>query len=196
MRHLLPIRRIAGTTNEMSDSTLLAACALGETAALGALFDRHYERVRSFLARLSGTDERDLDDLLQATFETLPGAAKRYDGRASVVVWLLGVANNVARHHVRSEVRRKRLGAEVASSREFDSGDAGADVLSRERAKRLHDAILLLPPKLRETFVLVYLEGLPGREVAEILGAREGTVWKRLHEARAQLRQSLEGVYP
>ena len=65
--------------------------------------------MRRFLARMSGTDDRDLDDLVQATFETVPRAARRFGGEAQVRTWLFGVANNVVRHHVRSEVRRKRL---------------------------------------------------------------------------------------
>ena len=180
----------------MSDEALVAACAIGENAALGALFDRYYDSVRRFLARMSGTDDRDLDDLVQVTFETVPRAAKRFDGRASVKTWILGVARNVARHHVRSEVRRKRLSDAVAADPQPASEDATAAVLKRERAEKLQVAIASLPPKLREAFVLVYLEGLPGREVAEIVGAREGTIWKRLHQARARLRKSLGGVYP
>ena len=27
-------------------------------------------------------------------------------------------------------------------------------------------------------------EGVPGKEAAEVLGIREGTLWRRLHEAR------------
>jgi len=44
--------------------------------------------------------------------------------------------------------------------------------------------------------VLVYLEGIAGGEVARLLGVREGTIWKRLFQARARLRESLGGVYP
>jgi RNA polymerase sigma-70 factor (ECF subfamily) len=193
---VVPLRRIEGTPDEMSDEALVAVCAMGERAALGALFDRYHGAVRGFLARLSGTDDRDLDDLVQITFETVPRAARRFDRRSSVKVWLLGVASNVARHHVRSEVRRKRATQAATDERVGETLDGAAQVLGRERAVRLRDAIADLPPKIRETFVLVYLEGVPGREVARLLGTREGTVWKRLHQARALLRQSLEGVMP
>ena len=36
------------------------------------------------------------------------------------------------------------------------------------------------------------LEGIKGVEVARILGMREGTVWRKLHEARIKLRDALE----
>ena len=36
---------------ERSDAALVEACALGDEAALGELFDRHAESLASFLAR-------------------------------------------------------------------------------------------------------------------------------------------------
>jgi len=192
-RTVVSFQRAVGAPAEMSDEALLAACATGDGAALGALFDRHHDGLRRFLGRLSGTDERDLDDLVQATFEVVPRAARRFDGRAPVRTWLFGTAMNVARHHVRSEIRRKRLAAAAAEQPRRD-GDSADDVLARERAARLGDAIAALPVKLRETFVLVYLEGVSGKEAAAILDCREGAIWKRLHEARARLRDALEGV--
>jgi len=191
---LVPFRRVEGAPSHLSDEALVAAARTGEAVALGALFDRHHGAVRRFLDRLSGTDERDLDDLVQMTFEAVPRAARRFDGRAQVRTWLFGVANNVARHHVRSEIRRKRLSEAVAAVPRPESRDASRDVLDHERAARLRAAIGELSPKLREAFVLVYLEEVPGPEAAHVLGIREGALWKRLHEARMRLRTALQGV--
>ena len=191
---VVPLHRKAGTPEEMSDEALVAACGTGETVALGALYDRHATTIRRFLARMSGTDDRDLDDLVQATFEVAARAARNFDGRSAVRTWLLGIANNAARHHVRSEIRRKRLFEAVSLVDAQSPNDPSDDAIVHERAARLHDAILALPQKLRETFVLVYLEGLSGSEAAQALDAREGTIWTRLHEARAKLRVLLEGA--
>ncbi len=195
-RAIVPLHRVAGTVAELSDQALVAACATGESAALGALYDRHAVGVRRFLSRLSGTDDRDLDDLVQATFEMVVRAARTFDGRSAVRTWLLGIANNTARHNVRTEVRRRRLAEAATVYPRVEAGDATTELLDRERAARLREAIAALPLKHREVFVLVYLEGLSGSEVATLVGAREGTIWKRLHEARAQLRKVLEGVRP
>jgi RNA polymerase sigma factor (sigma-70 family) len=196
-RAVVPLIRVEGLPSEMPDEALVAAIGAGASAALGALYDRHHVIVRRFLARLSGTDDRDLDDLVQATFEAVVRAARSFDNRSSARTWLLGIANNTARRHVRTEVRRRKLSEVVTLdlSGAAAVSDPGSDAAARERAVRLQQAILALPPKLRETFVLVYLEGLPGAEVARLLDAREGTIWKRLHEARAKLRGFLEGVW-
>jgi RNA polymerase sigma factor (sigma-70 family) len=193
-RTIVSFQRPAGTADEMSDDALLAACATGDRAALGALFDRHHDGVRRFLGRLSGTDDRDLDDRVQATFEVVPRAARKFDGRAPVRTWLFGTAANVARHHVRSEVRRRRLVETAAAQPRGDGRDTRDEVAAKERAERTREAIAALPVKLREAFVLVYLEGLSGTEAARVLACREGALWKRLHEARSKLRHALEGV--
>jgi RNA polymerase sigma-70 factor (ECF subfamily) len=190
---LVPLRRIEGAADELSDAALVAACGAGELAALGALFDRYHDALRAFLARRTGTDERDLDDLVQATFEALPAAARGFGGRAQVKTWLFGVANNVARHHARAEARRRALSRAAMEAVPVPAGD---ELLTRERAARLRAAIDGLPDAQRETFVLVYLDGIAGGEVAALLGVREGTVWARLHEARARLRAALGGVVP
>lgn len=191
---VIPLRRSVGVPAEMSDEALVAAVATGETVALASLFDRYAHLVRRFLARMSGTDDRDIDDLVQTTFEAVPRAARRFAGQSSVKSWLFGVACNVTRHHIRSEVRRKRALGAVAAAALVRPGDSADPAVERERAARLRDAIAALPAKLREPFVLVYLEGIAGRDAARVIGAREGTLWKRLHQARAELRKLLGGI--
>jgi len=97
---------------------------------------------------------------------------------------------------VRAEIRRKRLSKAAATVPRAEARDATRDVLERERAARLRAAIAELSPKLREAFVLVYLEDVPGPEAAHVLGIREGALWKRLYEARVRLRSALQGVFP
>lgn len=185
---LIPLRRVEGVPEEMSDEALVAACATGERAALGALFDRYHAAVYRFLASRAGTNERDLDDLVQKTFMTVDRCASGFDGRSAVRTWLFGVANNVARHYVRSEIRRKRMLRSVAAPAAPESPELAEQAARREA---LSAAIAELPDKLRETFVLVYVEGMSGVDAARALGCREGTVYKRLHQARNRLRETL-----
>ena len=193
---LLALRRVNGTTADLSDHALVAACAVGESAALGALFDRYHLDVYRFLRRLAGTDDRDLDDLVQATFLEISRSASRFGGTGAVKTWIFGIANNIARHHVRGEIRRKGLAARYA---EWPSGASPAldDVAAaRQLLSRMGDALAALPHDLRAVFVLCDLEDVPGAEAARVLGLREGTLWRRLHNARKRLRQLLEGTRP
>src|SRR5687767_5061415 len=102
-----PARREAAGGEVLSDEALLAACATGDAAALGALFDRFHDAVYRFAARLATTDELARDDLVQATFLEVCRTAHTFRGGSAVKTWILGVAANVARHTLRSEQRRR-----------------------------------------------------------------------------------------
>jgi RNA polymerase sigma-70 factor, ECF subfamily len=189
---LIPLRRLEGSPAEMSDEALVAACAVGENAALGALFDRYQGAVYRFLARLSGTDERDLDDLVQATFLEVYRASGQFAGRAQVKTWILGIAANVARHHVRSEVRRKAMVSAYAERPQHAAARPDQTAEQRELMARLRAALEELPHDLRVAFVMCDLEEIKGVDAARVLDIREGTLWRRLHEARKALRAALE----
>jgi RNA polymerase sigma-70 factor (ECF subfamily) len=190
---VLPLRRLEGTLDELSDEALLAAAALGERGALGRLFDRHYDGVRGFLCHLGGWRDSDLDDLVQTTFEKVQRSAHKFKGRSQVRTWILGIARNVARRQFRTRSRRARLELALTyEPREARVTPIDEELIRRERLNRLRVATLQLSPKLREVFALVYIEGVPGAEAAVALGIREGTLWKRLHDARSKLERMLE----
>lgn len=54
-------------------------------------------------------------------------------------------------------------------------------------------AIEELDEKTRLATVLYYFEDMPIEQIAQVVGARQGTVKSRLHRARAKLRDVLEG---
>jgi RNA polymerase sigma-70 factor (ECF subfamily) len=63
--------------------------------------------------------------------------------------------------------------------------------LAKQEAKRLHEAVLRIPPQYRLILVLHDMEELDTAEVAQITGLREGTVRVRLHRARLFVRREL-----
>jgi RNA polymerase sigma-70 factor (ECF subfamily) len=56
----------------------------------------------------------------------------------------------------------------------------------------LQKAIAGLSEERRLVLVMVEYSGMSGVEVARILETPVGTIWRRLHEARAELRRALE----
>ena len=190
---LIPIRRVEGVAEEMSDHALLAACASGEAPALGALFDRHGDRVGGFLRRVLRGVDGDIADLLQATFLEAQRSSRRFRGHSSVSTWLIGIAANIARHHARGEQRRAKAQARLAVSQQVRVLTPGEELERRQMLARLPAAIEALPPDVRVTYVMCEIEDISGREAARALGVSEGTIWRRLHEARIALRRMIAG---
>lgn len=186
---LVPLRRVSGDTAQLSDEALLAACGTGDTAALGALFDRFHEAVYRFAGRLATTDELARDDLVQATFLELRRTAASFRGTSSVRTWIFGVAANVARHTLRSERRRRERQAKYAEHVESAPQAVDDQVEQRKLLARVEQAVADLSPDLQVAFILCDLERLPAAEVARVLDVPEGTLWRRLHTARKQVRE-------
>ncbi len=190
---LRPLRRVEGRTDELSDQALVAACATGDSAALGALIDRFHQPVYRFVARLLGSDGNDRDDLVQQTFVELSRSAGRYRKSSSVRVWIFGIAANVARNQIRSITRRRRMETALGSIPLAPASRPDVELERRQLLAQLHVALVELPHPLREAFVLCDLEEVSALEAATILGVRQGTIWRRVHEARRALRAAVEG---
>ena len=193
MGDLIPLRRIAGAVHELSDEALVSAAGAGDRAALGALFDRFAVAVHRFIARIAGRYASDLDDLVQATFLEVYRASARFDRRSAVQTWIFGIAVNIVRHHHRAEGRR---GATMQRFAAIDGGSAARPDAAVDRAhqlERISRALDDLSEPLRVAYVLCVIEELTAREAASALGTSEGTVWRRVHEARTALRAALGG---
>jgi RNA polymerase sigma-70 factor (ECF subfamily) len=192
---VIPLRRIderRAALSDITDETLLAACASGDAAALGALFDRHHEIVYRLISRLLYTEPGEADDLVQTTFIEAWRSARKFAGRGAVRSYLLGIAANTVRHHVRATKRRRDA---LADAPEPAAARSPHDAVVRaQQVDRLAAAVAELPHDLKVAYVLCDLEDVPGVEAARILDVRAGTLWRRLHDARRALRESMEGT--
>jgi len=192
---LIPFRRPSGV-HQLPDEALIAAAA-DDNAALHELFQRHGDGVHRILSRLRTIDRRDLDDVVQKTFIEVRRSAGSFDGRATVRTWVIGIAMNVARRHTRGEVRQRAVVSAIAELPATTFAATPYDQAShRQLLSRLATAFDELPHDLRIVFTLCDLEGMRGVEVARALEVPEGTVWRRLHNARARLRERISGEAP
>jgi len=181
---------VTGTPSNVLDGAWLARLAQGDPEALRALYRRHHVVVRAFAARLLG-DDHAAEDLVHDVFVALPRAIKGFRAEATFEGYLIGMAANLARRHLRSSKRRRAALQRVAGEpqREVERPDqAAADA---ELAARLMHALDKLPDKQRVAFVLCQIEERDASEVGAILGVPASTVRARVRAARAQL-QSMQ----
>lgn len=202
MSKLLPFRRkrrAAPADEALSDEALVAACGVGDSAALGMLFDRFHVVVFRFAARLSRGSTPAPEDVVQSTFLEAFQHAKRFRGDSSVRTWLLGIALNVWRAQVRTSQRHRAkktaYGEQVV--RALPAAQVEPPqlvVLHRDLLERLQPALAALPEHLHVAFTLCDVQEVPGVEAAKLLGVRPGTLYRRLHEARKALRAAIEAL--
>lgn len=167
----------------------------GEVDAVAAAYDEHHAALCSFAKRLLG-DDHAAEDLVQDVFIVLPDLVHRLAPDASLRSFLLGIAANRARHHVRARSRRQKFAERL--EREPCDPVPDPEALNERRllAAELARALEALPLDQRTTFVLKEIEGYAAKEVADILAIPEATVRTRLFHARQRLRASLGGGAP
>jgi RNA polymerase sigma-70 factor (ECF subfamily) len=66
------------------------------------------------------------------------------------------------------------------------------EAVQADDAARVTRALSRLTAEKRLVVLMIEREGMTGEEVAGALGIPLGTVWTRLHHARAELRRSLK----
>lgn len=163
----------------------------GEPAAVAEVYDQHQAALRGFARRLVG-DAHVAEDLVHDVFVALPRAVRGFRQESSLRTFLISIAVNHARKHVRTAVRRKAAFQRYAELPEDDVVDPEQAASRRQLADALGRALDKLPLAQRVAFVLCEVEQRTSREAAEIAGVPEETVRTRLFHARKKLRASLE----
>jgi RNA polymerase sigma-70 factor (ECF subfamily) len=184
---------------EKEDSASLAARA--EVAALvdgfrngcrdatEQLFVEMSGPLTATLRRLLGwpsNRDGEVEDMLQNVFLAAWQHRAQFRGHSSIKTWLTRIAINECR-------RRQRRHAVFCkwwtSLRPASHEDVGADdpLARRETSETVRSAMQRLSNRQREVVVLYYLEELTAREVADVLGLKQGTVEVRLSRARKRL---------
>lgn len=153
------------------------------------LYRTEHGRLRSFVRRIVG-NHAVADDLVQQAFTNLLARAEpAIENRAYV-----GKAvRNLALNHLRNE--RRRAEVEIAGVDAALVADPVPSpemtVLFRSELRKLLEAILQLPERRRETFMLSRVDGLSHDAVAARMGVSRNTVISQIVAAMADLERLL-----
>jgi RNA polymerase sigma-70 factor (ECF subfamily) len=190
------LRVVAGgrTAGRRDEDALLGAWLVGDDEAFGELVRRHEPLVLAIVRRYARTPD-DARDLAQRTFLKAFESARRVfargpSGGVPFRRWLVRVALNLAKNHVRDETRftRSPAGEPAATA----GGASAPEALERaEAARRVRRAALRLPRRQREVLTLRVDAELPFAEIADALGITENAAKVSFHLAVKRLRAEL-----
>lgn len=172
----------------------------GSPAALERALGSLQHTVFAFSMKLCGHRE-DAEDTAQETLLRTAPELARFSSAQALSVWLYKVARSrclMSRRRSKFAPKQEISLDEVLPDRQelerqIASVEPGPEqsLLRKESASELAAAVLRIPPQYRQVLVLHDMEELNTREVAEVMGIREGTVRVRLHRARGFLRNEL-----
>ena len=165
---------------------LLAALRRGDGEALATVYREHAPALLRSVGAVLG-EPGDAEDVVHDLFVGLPEAMARYEERGAFGGWLRRIGMRMALTRLRSRERRLEVPLDVVNE------PGGAPDGDRLPDRLLVEAALAeLPEESRIVVVLRDLEGWSYRDIAEFVGASEGTVMTRHCRAMQRLKSALE----
>jgi len=180
-----------------SDRDLVDRARLGDKGAFGELVRRHQRRIFRLSAHML-RDSAAAEDVVQETFVRGYQALARFDGRSEPYTWFYRIAINLSLNRIRARKSSRtsqssddpRLAAILDVGAKSDDDPLG-DASRAELFRALCEGIDGLSDSLRTTLIVVCVDGRSHEEASAILGAPEGTIAWRVHEARRKLKEFL-----
>lgn len=153
---------------------------------LEEVIDRYRSTV--FGLALAKTGSRaDAQDVFQEVFLAYYQTGKAFADEDHRKAWLLRTTLNHCKRLTTSTWRRRTVPLEEGEEEtfSFQSGEENA----------VWQAVQELEESLRLPIYLFYFQDLSTRQIAQVLGVREGAARMRLSRGRARLRELLKGDY-
>lgn len=181
---------IMAATEVRDDQQLLLAIASGDTNAVDDFYHRHQARVYRYLLSKMNDSFAAADILNEVMFEVWRSAA-RFEGRAKVTTWLLGIAHHKVVDYWRKQGKREFIELDDDMVDETASVDQEQVLAAARDATLLRACLKKLSAQHSEILHLVFFEELDYGEIAGILQIPEGTVKSRVFHAKKLMKEQL-----
>ena len=136
----------------------------------------------------TGDDRNDLlQEVLLAVWKSIPA----FRGQAKPTTYLYRVSHNAALMWVRTEKNYRRRIEQFGASAHVDL-TVDTDPSADERLAQIYAAIHQLKP-LERSLMLLSLDGLSYRDMADVLGLSESNIGVKLNRIKTQLTRTLKG---
>ena len=184
------------------DQQLVERVQLGDKRAFDLLVIKYERRLARLLSRFV-RDQHEVEDIAQEAFIKAYRALPGFRGDAAFYTWLYRIGINTAKNYLMARGRR------APTTTEFDAEEAEGfedatglqdlntpenELLTKEVAQVVNDAMAALPEDLRTAISLREIEGLSYEEIAETMGCPIGTVRSRIFRAREAIAAKLRPI--
>ncbi len=168
---------------------LALRCQTGDPAAFEDLIAVIERPLLYYAVSLTGNTDAAFDVLQDVWIKVVRGIRSLKDP-GSLRPWLYAITHGVAVDRIRRDYKRDK----TEQAQLDDAFNIEEPSFDKEDATAIRDALSHLGVKHREVLVLHFLRDLSIQEIANVVGCSEGTVKSRIHYAKRQMKQILEGV--
>lgn len=182
------------------DTLLYRAASDDDTAGdtsptVESLYRSYADTVARWAQRLGGPTI-DADDVLQQVFIVVQKQLGGLRSASSARAWIFRITQNEVRQARRRErLRRWWTGSAISEDDAPPAPETPHSALEKKQTARdVYSVLDRMPEKYRSILILFQLEGMSGEEIAQLTGLKIGTVWVRLHRARARFLALMDDV--
>lgn len=171
---------------ENNDAYIIRRVIDGDTGSFRTLMERYSQQVFSLVVKIVSVED-DAEEITQDVFVKAYRNLSKFDFRSSFSTWLFRIAYNEAVSHTR---RRRIDGIPFDEAILNNLPDSRVDSFlesDNPRLAALPEAIESLSVDERALITLHYFEGLPLKEVADMMHIGESAAKVRLMRTRKKL---------
>ena len=185
---------MGGTKSIRNEVSFINEWHDGKRDALQRLFDLYYARLCNYSYRI--VEDRCLsEDIVSASFDKIWRRRNHFDNLNSLLAYLYTITKNASLDQVALLKRRKTAHRQIAYLSDDHEDVIQNKMIRKEVLRTILAETETLPPKLKEVFGLIYLDGLSVYHTAEKLGVSLNTVKKQQSIALKKLRPVLQKKY-
>lgn len=174
----------------MDETELIRQMQNGDMDAFDQIFIIYKDKLLRMAFLISG-NYADSEDIVQESFVKCYCYRKNLKDVSSFSSWLYQILTHTAWRFCKKK-RREQPSEEVFAVEQPSVDPQPLDhVIHIEERSNLYKQIKQLEIRQKTTIVLYYFNQLSTREIARIMGCREGTVKSRLHTARKNLEKAI-----
>jgi RNA polymerase sigma-70 factor (ECF subfamily) len=179
-----------------TDRTLVEGVRDGDSAAFEQVFAAHYQSLYRLAFRYLGARES-AEDIVQNVFRRIWLRHADWTPRVSIRAYLVTAARNECLNALRNDDHSRALLSQTSSdSRRPEMGSpppsADSRIACAELAFAVEEAVLALPSRCREVFLLRWRDGLTVAETARTMGIAVKSVEAHMTRALFTLRDQLK----
>jgi RNA polymerase sigma-70 factor (ECF subfamily) len=160
----------------LTDGELVELFHSGEKhGSFTVLVERYQKRIYFAARKMLAGDHASADEIAQDTFVKAYEAMDKFRGDAQIYTWLYRIMMNAVIQRSRKLKVRPTVGLESADHVESaEEGRPDQQLVHSETSSQIEQAILTLPPKQRQVFIMRFYEELSYEEIAAIVGTSVG----------------------
>lgn len=165
----------------------------------GRLYEQHYPKIFGYILKRTANFEIAQDITSETFFKALKKLWQFHWKNIPFSSWLYRIANNEIANYFRKNKHKPVPLESIPEPFSTSNSNPSADILEAEEELKKHQDFLALQKeisklsvKYQEVIILRFFDKKQIKEIAEILGKREGTIKSLLHRGLEKLRQTME----